>query len=81
MRKKRLEIRQSFNSVKKTLFFLFLFTHLQCVNSKNNFRIYKEETFFNNLGSEPENLHPIKSTDYYSAVIQSYYFRKSVGEK
>ena len=58
--------------LKTLLFFLVLLTSVQCINSKHNFRIYKEETFFNNLGAEPENLHPIKSTDYYSSVIQSH---------
>jgi len=57
---------------KKFLFFLLLLSQIQCINSKHNFRIYKKETFFNNLGAEPENLHPIKSTDYYSSVIQSH---------
>ena len=56
----------------KLLFILLLLTYFQCINSKHNFKIYRQETFFNNLGAEPENLHPIKSTDYYSAVIQSH---------
>lgn len=43
-----------------------------CLNNKDNLRIIRSETFFNNLKGEPENLHPIKSTDYYSSVIQSY---------
>ena len=34
--------------------------------------IKKEETFYYNLGQEPENLHPIRSSDYYSSVLQSY---------
>ena len=58
--------------LQKLLFFLLLLTHFQCINSKHNFKIYRQETFFNNLGSEPENLHPIKSTDYSSHVIQSH---------
>ena len=56
----------------KLLFFLLLLTHFQCINSKHNFKIDRQETFFNNLGAEPENLHPIKSTDHYSRVIQSH---------
>ena len=58
--------------LQKSLFFLLLLTCFQCINSKHNFKIYRQETFFNNLRSDPENLHPIKSTDYYSAVIQSH---------
>jgi len=57
---------------KKVLFFSLLVSQTHCINSKNNFRIYKKETFFNNLGSDPENLHPIKSTDRYSSVIQAH---------
>ncbi len=34
-----------------------------------NFHLKKSEIFFNNLRRQPENLHPIRSTDYYSAVI------------
>ena len=45
---------------------------IQCVNPKHNFKIYRDKTFFNNLSGEPENLHPIKSTDYYSSIIQSH---------
>lgn len=58
--------------IQKLLFFLLVLTNLQCVNSKDNFRIYKKETFFNNLGGDPENLHPIKSTDVYSSIIQAH---------
>ena len=31
-----------------------------------------QNTFFCNLGKEPENLHPIRSTDAYASIIQSY---------
>jgi len=58
--------------VKKILFLLFLSNCLQCTNPKHNFKIYKEKTFFTRLRSEPENLHPIKSTDVYSNIIHSY---------
>ena len=34
--------------------------------------IKKLPTFFRNLGSEPENLHPIRSTDLYSSIVQGY---------
>ncbi len=29
-------------------------------------------TLFRNLRSEPENLHPIRSTDFYSSIVQGY---------
>ena len=32
----------------------------------------KEETFYSNLAVEPENLHPIKGSDYYSSLVQGY---------
>ena len=53
-------------------FFLLLLSLLQCINSKHNFKILKEETFFNNLGGEPATLHPIRSTDYEASVIQTH---------
>ena len=34
--------------------------------------IKKGETFYNRLSSEPENLHPIRSTDLYSRHVQAY---------
>ena len=43
-----------------------------CPSSKNQLKIRRAETFFNNLGTEPENLHPIKSTDYAASVVQNY---------
>lgn len=49
-----------------TGFFLF-----SCTNSPE-LKISRSETFFNNLITEPANLHPIRSTDYYSAVVQYY---------
>ena len=53
-------------------FFLLLLSLLQCINSKHNFKISKKESFFNNLGGEPSTLHPIRSTDYTSSVVQSH---------
>lgn len=50
----------------------FLLSACSCSNNKTQLKITRTETFFNNLGSEPETLHPIRSTDAYSAVIQSY---------
>ena len=32
----------------------------------------KSETFYRNLIGEPENLHPIKSSDYYSSIVQGH---------
>ena len=32
----------------------------------------KQPAFFMNLGREPENLHPIRSTDFYASIVQSY---------
>ena len=55
--------------------FLFLFliiTSSSCVKNKVHLKINRAETYFNNLSGEPENLHPIKSTDYYSSVVQYY---------
>ena len=44
-----------------------------CTNNKPPLKINRSETFFKNLTSgEPENLHPIRSTDYSSSVVQSY---------
>ena len=52
---------------------LLLFLNLiHCSKNKVKVKINRSETFFNNLSGEPENLHPIKSTDYYSAVVQYY---------
>ena len=49
---------------------------LSCVQTPN-LQIKRSETFFNNLHGEPENLHPIRSVDYYSAVVQ-YYIMESL---
>lgn len=37
-----------------------------------NFILKKEETFYRNFSVEPENLHPIKSSDVYSRVVQEH---------
>ena len=49
-----------------------MFGLFSCTNKKTKLHIKRSETFFNNLSGEPENLHPIRSTDYYSSVVQSY---------
>ena len=43
----------------------------------NKEKAFKEKTtgrltFFRNLGSEPENLHPIRSTDLYASIVQNH---------
>lgn len=68
---------QMFNTgIRKILIGVFSVLFFQglcsCVNQKNQLKINRSETFFNNLDGEPENLHPIRSTDYYSAVVQYY---------
>ena len=37
-----------------------------------NLILKKKETFYRNMPVEPENLHPIKSSDYYSTVVQEH---------
>ncbi len=39
---------------------------------KNTAKARARATFFRNLGHEPENLHPIRSTDLYASIIQGY---------
>ena len=56
-----------FSLLLSTLFFLG-----SCTKKKTKLKIARSETFFNNLGTEPENLHPIRSTDVASNVIQGY---------
>ena len=41
-------------------------------NNGKNISSDKITTFFRNLGAEPENLHPIRSTDVYASIIQGY---------
>ena len=54
-----------------TLAVFFASSLFSCTNIPE-LKISRSETFFNNLNGEPENLHPIRSTDYYSSVVQSY---------
>lgn len=63
--------------MKNTFLFLFLaftlFNLVHCIpDEAPKISFKKAETFYNNLSGEPENLHPIKSTDAYSAITQSY---------
>lgn len=54
-------------------FYCFLcFFISSCTSHKHKLQIKRSDTFFNNLQQDPENLHPIRSTDYYSAVIRYY---------
>ena len=58
----------------KTLFLLlssYALVSCTCSNTPK-IKIVRTETFFNNLGGVPENLHPIRSTDAYSNIIQSH---------
>ena len=41
-------------------------------DKQSSSRIDKQNTFFRNLGAEPGNLHPIRSTDIYASTIQGY---------
>ena len=61
-----------FKAIKSCFLFLLFIVSFSCCSKKTNLKINRSETYFNNLGGEPENLHPIKSTDYYSAVVQYY---------
>ena len=59
----------------QVLFFicLALLTLTSCVQGgKNKISVTKQETFYTSIGAEPETLHPIKSSDLYSTIIQSY---------
>ena len=61
---------------------LFIFLTIACTKQnqapsqnkgqQSSKRIDKQHIFFRNLGAEPENLHPIRSTDAYASTIQSY---------
>ena len=59
-----------FQAVKRTCLFFCFIASLPYCSKKTNLKINRSETYFNNLEGEPENLHPIKSTDYYSSVVQ-----------
>ena len=64
------------NPVLNNLFLGLIFTILSCTGGTKNLKINRGETFFNNLASEPESLHPIRSTDYYARVVQHYILEK-----
>lgn len=53
---------------------IFLQTLLVACSCSNipKIKIIKSETFYNNLGGTPENLHPIRSTDASSGKIQGH---------
>ena len=51
------------------LFFCFIIGLPHCTK-KIDLKINRAETYFNNLSSEPENLHPIKNSDVYSSIVQ-----------
>ena len=63
-------------SLKHFLVWLFYSAFLialgSCSSNTPQLKIKRSETFFNNLSGEPENLHPIRSTDAYSRDIQFY---------
>ena len=65
---------------KSAALFLWLFSLSHCLPGSHQLKINRSETFFNNLNGEPENLHPIKSTDYYSSVVQ-YHILESLLER
>ena len=61
------------NHFKKITFILILSNLLSCINDEGQrVQLKKSETFYTSISNEPENLHPIKSTDYYSTIVQSY---------
>ena len=67
-------------TVKRGCLCFFFVVSLSYCSKKIELKINRPETYFNNLGSGPENLHPIKSTDYYSSVVQ-YYILESLLER
>ncbi|MCZ0932171.1 MAG: ABC transporter substrate-binding protein [Oligoflexia bacterium] len=72
MTKLKTRIDYKFRGIKSFLFLLFIVSFSHCSKKKIDLKINRSETYFNNLGGEPENLHPIKSTDLYSSIIQYY---------
>ncbi len=72
------------NWIRKSVFFcMFLIVSFSSCTGKNKKDLSdkgttsidktgKNVTFFRNLGSEPETLHPIRSTDVYASVIKDY---------
>ena len=51
---------------------LWILSLSDCLPKKHQLKITRSKTFFNNLGTEPETLHPIKSTDHVASVVQHY---------
>ena len=57
----------------RRIFCFLLLLSVSCIPDDGaNIRLKRAETFYTSIGSEPENLHPIKSTDLYATVVQSY---------
>ena len=54
------------------LVFLFFFISSCTCTNQERITIHRLETFFIKLPKEPENLHPIRSTDYYSSIVQGF---------
>ena len=59
-----------FSVVLMTVLFSCTKTDKTSVPDSKNIKSSKQSTLFRNFGAEPENLHPIRSTDYYSKKIQ-----------
>ena len=53
-----------------TIGLCFVCLMASCFGPGRGIKIIREETFFNNLKGEPQNLHPIRSTDLYSYIVQ-----------
>ena len=45
---------------------------LSCSGQNEKLKMVKAKTFFRKLARSPENLHPIRSTDYYSSIVHNY---------
>ena len=56
------------------IIFLLLVLHTSCTQSQNNNtdKTRISQTFVRNMGSEPETLHPIRSTDAYASIIHGH---------
>ena len=65
-------IKLLFKAIRVGWFFFFFIVSFSACSKKINLKINRSETYFNNLRGEPENLHPIKSTDIYSSIVQYY---------
>ena len=59
-------------AIRLCLLFVAAAVLASCVKREQNVVLKKSETFYLNLRKEPENLHPVKSTDLYSSIVQSY---------